>query len=84
MYGKLRKISVPFPNVAAVGVIINQADISEIFTYEKPMYTFYEFLSDCGGALGLILGLSIHSIILSSAMIFSQGYQDQLGNVSFW
>ena len=71
MYGKLRNVTVPYQSVATVGVIINQADINEIFTYEKPMYSFYEFLSDCGGALGLILGLSIHSILLSIVMVFN-------------
>jgi hypothetical protein len=79
MYGKLRNVSVPYQSVATVGVIINQADINEIFTYEKPMYSFYEFLSDCGGALGLILGLSIHSILLSIVMFLNYVYEGLVG-----
>ena len=75
MYGKLRNITVPYQSVATVGVIINQADINEIFNYEKPMYSFYEFLSDCGGALGLVLGLSIHSILLKIVMFFYNVYE---------
>ena len=79
MYGKLRNITVPYQSVATVGVIINQADINEIFTYEKPMYSFYEFLSDCGGALGLVLGLSIHSILLKIVMFFYNVYEGLIG-----
>jgi len=79
MYGKLRNVTVPYSSVATVGVIINQADINEIFTYEKPMYSFYEFLSDCGGALGLILGLSINSILLSLVMFFNYIFEGLVG-----
>ena len=42
-----------------VGVQLNQDDVSEFYSYEKPTYNYYEFISDIGGALGLILGLSV-------------------------
>ena len=46
-------------DIFLVGVQLNQDDVSEFYSYEKPTYNYYEFISDIGGALGLILGLSV-------------------------
>ena len=77
MYGRLRHINLPSADIStgkpicckkgsirpySVGVQLNQDDVSEFFSFEQPSYNYYEFISDIGGELGLILGLSVQEL----------------------
>ena len=63
-----------FPDIALASVRISLPESKEFQHREEPDYALSQYLSDVGGAMGLVLGASLVSVLeLFDCLIYGQG-----------
>ena len=71
---KTYKLMRNFPDIALASVRISLPESKEFQHREEPDYALSQYLSDVGGAMGLVLGASLVSVLeLFDCLIYGQG-----------